>query len=157
LRLIKLALISVFFLFLLWTGISLLIPSRVRISRATNIDAPPQRLLALVNDSSQWRTWHPWFADSNTTASSVRFIYQERSDTQTIVLLQHPGVRDLQQAFRIYRLGGSDSITVQWYSDFHLRWYPWEKFSSLFFEQTYGSMMETGIRNLKERAEGSKN
>jgi hypothetical protein len=157
LRLIKLALISVLFLFLLWTAISLLIPSRVRISRAANMAVPARRVQALVNDSSQWRRWHPWFADSNRAAKAVRFEYQERSDSQTIVLLHHPGVRDLQQAFRIYHLGGSDSITVQWYSDFHLRWYPWEKFSSLFFEQSYGAMMEAGIHNLKAEAERDRN
>ncbi|WP_165871557.1 SRPBCC family protein [Flaviaesturariibacter flavus] len=155
-RIVKLALLSAFFIFLLWTLISLLIPSRVRISRAANISAPKERVQALVNDSSQWRTWHPWLADSNSSARNIRFTFRERSDTLTVALLQHPGVRDLEQAFRYYQLGGANTVTVQWYSDIHLRWYPWEKFSSLFFEQSYGAMMEAGIRNLKQQAEAAK-
>jgi hypothetical protein len=35
--------------------------------------------------------------------------------------------------------------------DFRLSWYPWEKFSSLFYEKTYGTMMETGLLNFKKR------
>jgi hypothetical protein len=37
--------------------------------------------------------------------------------------------------------------------DFRLSWYPWEKFSSLFYEKTYGAMMERGLNDLKKRLE----
>ena len=43
----------------------------------------------------------------------------------------------------------SDSLTVQWYMDFHLRWYPWEKFASLLFEKSHGEKMEQGLSRLK--------
>jgi hypothetical protein len=38
--------------------------------------------------------------------------------------------------------------------DFKLRWYPWEKFKSLFFENIYGAHLERGLGNLKELSEG---
>ncbi|GAB4091260.1 SRPBCC family protein [Flaviaesturariibacter terrae] len=152
-RIIKLGLISAFFLFLLWTLLSLLIPSTVRISKATNIAAPPERIWSLVNDSAQWRRWHPWFGDSSTVLRQVRFQWEERSDSLTRVTLRHPGVRDLHNNFRLYRFERSDSLTLQWYIDFKLRWYPWEKFSSLFFESSYGNMMQEGLVQLKSEAE----
>jgi hypothetical protein len=45
------------------------------------------------------------------------------------------------------------TITVQWYTDFHLRWYPWEKFSSLLLEKTYGPPMEKGLSQLRSALE----
>jgi len=154
-RMLKLALISVVLLFLVWTAIAFLIPSKVRISRATNIAARSENILGLVNDSAQWPRWHPWFSDTAVDLKKVRFQWIERSDSLTRVRLQHPGARDLDNNFRIHRLGG-DSLTLQWYSDFHFRWYPWEKFSSLFLEGTYGSLMEQGIGRLREEAQQEK-
>jgi hypothetical protein len=37
--------------------------------------------------------------------------------------------------------------------DFHLRWYPWEKFGSLLLEKSYGTKMEMGLMSLKKLAE----
>jgi hypothetical protein len=34
--------------------------------------------------------------------------------------------------------------------DFHLKWYPWKKFSSLFFENRYGVLMEQGLSHIKK-------
>ena len=47
----------------------------------------------------------------------------------------------------------TDSTTLQWYMDFHLRWYPWEKMASLLFEQSYGPKMEQGLNNIKNLVE----
>jgi hypothetical protein len=37
--------------------------------------------------------------------------------------------------------------------DFQLGWYPWQKFSSLFYENTYGNMMQDGLARLKSVAD----
>jgi hypothetical protein len=37
--------------------------------------------------------------------------------------------------------------------DFHLRWYPWEKFASLLLEKSYGPRMEQGLATLKRLVE----
>jgi hypothetical protein len=34
--------------------------------------------------------------------------------------------------------------------DFDLKWYPWQKIGSLFYESNYGAMMEQGLHNIKE-------
>ena len=43
----------------------------------------------------------------------------------------------------------ANSVTIQWYMDFHLRWYPWEKFSSFMFERIYHPQLQQGLDNLK--------
>jgi uncharacterized protein YndB with AHSA1/START domain len=35
-------------------------PSAFRFARARRIDAPPQRVFALINDLHQWGRWSPW-------------------------------------------------------------------------------------------------
>jgi hypothetical protein len=43
-----------------------------------------------------------------------------------------------------------NSVTIQWYMDFHLQWYPWEKFSSFLFERVYHPQLQQGLDNLKK-------
>jgi hypothetical protein len=43
--------------------------------------------------------------------------------------------------------------TVQWYFDFHLRWYPWEKLASLLLEKVYGTRMAQSLERLRAVAE----
>jgi hypothetical protein len=61
--------------------------------------------------------------------------------------------RPIISGFKIIRHQQGDSATLQWYMDFELRWYPWEKFRSLFYENIYGLQMEQGLLNLKELSE----
>jgi hypothetical protein len=65
-----------------------------------------------------------------------------------IFQLQQPHKKPVINGWKIYHTA-PDSLTLQWYMDFHLRWYPWEKLGSLFYENTYGVMMEQGLTNLK--------
>ena len=60
-RIFGLLILSVLFLFLVVTAISLLIPSHVRISRATNIHATAAEVWQQVDDMRQWREWNPFF------------------------------------------------------------------------------------------------
>lgn len=54
-----------------------------------------------------------------------------------------------------YRLipHGSQVTTVQWYFDFNLRWYPWEKFSSIIYDQQFGPTMEKSLLQLQSLCE----
>ncbi|WP_345254103.1 SRPBCC family protein [Flaviaesturariibacter amylovorans] len=152
-RLIRFILISIVLLFGLWTLISLMIPSHVVISRATNIAAAPSAIFGRINDSSQWNRWHPWFAQRTEENARVRFLWQQRTDTQSTVVLTYPGARNLHNTWKLHSYPGADSATLQWRIDFHLRWYPWEKFSSLLFESNYGGVMQQGLETLKKDIE----
>ena len=58
-RLLKLAILSFIFLFLLITLISLFIPGSIRISKATNIAADDKVVYTYIDDLPDWRQWHP--------------------------------------------------------------------------------------------------
>ena len=147
-RLIKLALLSVFFLFLIITAFSLLIPSHVRISKAINLYASKDSVFSLVN-KERWPEWHPAYRRDSAKFPEINIISQNVSDSEIVMHLQQGGKRVVVNGWKLYDYVSTDSITLQWYMDFNLRWYPWQKFASLFYENTYGKMMEEGLTNLK--------
>jgi hypothetical protein len=150
-RLIKLALISFLFLFGVITVISLLIPSRIRISKAINLPNQKDSVHALVSNQTRWPEWHPAFTTEQGRAStrSLQFRLQKNTDSLVVWQMIQPGKRPVDNGFQVYTYPASDSLTLQWYMDFRLPWYPWQKFGSLFYEGTYGVMMEQGLANIK--------
>jgi len=151
-RIIKLALISIVFLFLVVTAISLLIPSHVRVSKAINLYAEKDSVFALIADTTRWKQWHPaYIPDENRPKfSSVHIIGKTQSDSEIVMRLQQQGKPEVVNGWKVYHHDLTDSLTLQWYMDFHLKWYPWQKFGSLFYENTYGVMMEKGLENMKQ-------
>ena len=151
-RLIKLAFISFVILFLTVTAISLLIPSHIRISKAINVAPPAGDVLALIKDKNQWQQWHPVFQqkDSSTASKLNSFILKAASDSEVIYELHYKKSRPVVNGWAMHSHASTDSLTLQWYMDFNLPWYPWQKFGSLFYENTYGVMMENGLTNIKK-------
>lgn len=149
-RIIKLGLISFIAIFIIILLISLLFPSQIRISRATNLPNKRDSIFSLLKNE---KAWHPAYFDS---ASALKFEKLQKTSTQQTdstlsYQLQQPGRKIVTNGWQLYGSSSSDSLTLQWYMDFKLSWYPWEKFSSLFYEKTYGTMMEKGLANLKKR------
>jgi hypothetical protein len=154
-RFIKLALLSFIFLFGMITLISLLIPSHIRISKAIDLDSEPGSVLSLVADKNKWPLWHP--ACEQVNDSLRKGCLQETSwkklvqnDSLVVIELQPTGKKPILSGWQVYRHKNSGTLTLQWYMDFRLSWYPWEKFSSLFYEGIYGNMMEKGLNNIKD-------
>lgn len=155
-RLIKLALISFIFLFGMITVFSLFIPSQIRISRAIDIHAHADSILPLVADKNNWPDWHPAYQQANDTAQAqwVKATAWKKlvhSDSLVVIELHPSGKKPIINGWRLYSF--NNSYTLQWYMDFRFSWYPWQKFSSLFYEGTYGKMMEKGLNNLKSQVE----
>lgn len=164
-RALKLAIISFIILFLLMTGISLFIPPHIRVSRALQINSPEQRILDVIDDPASWKYWFPG-ADS-------AMLYQENGRARGVVLnanqnryvslkerksdeiiAEYKGIKQKKvlTGWTTHR-EESGAITVQWYMDFTLRWYPWEKFSSILFEKQYGPGLDEGLARLKRLLE----
>lgn len=150
-RLIKLAFLSLIIFFAIITAMSLLIPSQVRISRAINL-ANADSLLFLIDDQDQWPRWHPAFRVQNAgelQQHKISISPLMKTDSLIVMQWKQAGKAPVLNGWRIHRFNPSDSVTLQWYMDFRLRWYPWQKFSSLFYEKTYGTFMEQGLQNIK--------
>lgn len=157
-RIIKLGFISLVFLFSIITLFSLLIPSHVRISRAIDFTEGGDKVLSLVADKDKWPLWHPAYEPTN---DSLQAQWQQQTnwkkriqnDSLIVVELLSKNKKPIINGWQLYRHANTNTLTLQWYMDFQLSWYPWQKFSSLFFEPTYGTMMEKGLSNLKAKAE----
>jgi hypothetical protein len=134
------------------TAISLLIPSHIRISKAINIHSDEEAIFALIRDTTQWKQWHPAFIQNDSTPEfpAIHIIQKSESDSEIVMHLQQSGKPEVVNGWKIYQYPNVDSLTLQWYMDFHLKWYPWQKFGSMLYEKTYGSMMEKGLGNIRE-------
>ena len=156
-KLIKLAFISVLVIFLIATAFSLLIPSHVRISKAINLRAPGDSVLSLVRSTANWQRWHPAFQGENPARfRPIDIKTTSDSDSEVVMRLQQGGKEPVVNGWKLYSYEGIDSITLQWYMDFQLKWYPWKKFGSLFYENTYGLMMQQGLENIKNELQASR-
>ena len=155
-RLLKLALISAIVLFLLATAITAFIPSRVRISRAINLKARPKAVLDTIANFDTWSQWNPLFMaqdSGRTEAGKISLRESQRTDSSFVTSLAQGSKPSVGAGWQVYTYPSADSLTLQWYMDFKLKWYPWQKFSSLFYESTYGVMMEQGLANFKQYIE----
>jgi hypothetical protein len=147
-RIIKLGLISFIVLFGIVTLISLLFPSHIRLSKATNLPNRRDSIFALLNNDA---SWHPAYTDTSMKAARIQKKLLWQTDSTLVYQLQQGSKKAVTSGYELYGGPSSDSLTLQWYMDFQLSWYPWEKFSSLFYERTYGVMMEQGLLNLKKQ------
>ena len=164
-RVIKLAILSFIFLFLLVTIISLFIPGHIRISKAINIIADDTVVFPHIKNLPEWKQWHPALKaipenefqvlnDSNISIRGTTISIAESKKDELVTEMKTDNGRPIISGFKIIRHQQGDSATLQWYMDFKLRWYPWEKFRSLFYENIYGVQMEQGLLNLTELSEG---
>lgn len=160
---LKLVLIGLIPLFIVIMAMSLLIPSDVHISRAINSHLPAEALLRQVRDLGQWKNWYPGFDslsleplqqdDSRIVAAQVPgaviTITEDTANRVSAVFAGAGNRKSVYSRWQVISYEHTDSVTLQWYMDFHLRWYPWEKLSSLLFEKKYGVQMEAGLARLK--------
>jgi hypothetical protein len=159
-RFVKLAIISSIGLFAVLTGISLLLPSQVRISRAVDITAPKEKLLTRIYYVTTWRQWNK-FIDSIPYSKldndvleneTLAIAITQRSDNLVTAGWQQKNGRYFNSGFVLIPQA-NNQFTLQWYFDFKLRWYPWEKFQSIVYDQQLGPVMETSLKQLKDEVE----
>ncbi len=164
-RYIKLAIISVLVLFFLLTGISLLIPSTIVISRSVNIQRKPAAIMPFVQNLAQWESW---INDHDSTQVSMPARQGHQPPIlmigQTMVQLVSADSTEVKTTWGTNKGRSMDasffvlpredgSSTLQWRFIQQLKWYPWEKFSSVAAEKVLGPYMEHKLQQLKAVAE----
>ncbi|NML21069.1 hypothetical protein HHL16_09305 [Pseudoflavitalea sp. G-6-1-2] len=157
-RIVKLALISAVVIFGVIFLLSLLIPSQVRVSRAINIDAPADSVMAQIRDLRTWKNWNEMmnnaqytnvaYGENDFSSDQVKVELLRASKDSVITDWHQTGGRDIHSGFATMTMSGV--TVVQWYFDFKLRWYPWEKIGSIIFDKQLGPPMEKSLGNLKK-------
>lgn len=164
-RFVKLGVISIIVFSVLVILLSLLFPSHVRISRAVNIRGSRDSILIPIADMRRWKEWNEMTKNSNLTQknytekefrSTELIVSQLSANTDSVVSeWKYKSSNTIQSGFNLVQ-SLTDTTVVQWYFDFHLNWYPWEKFSSIIFDQQLGPSMEKSLSELKNTIEASR-
>lgn len=164
-RIIKLGLISIVFLFLVITGISLLLPSTINISRAIDINAPVDSVYANINDLSKWKNWFANYDSSqNILSKKLSGVGASITMNQTTITITDnkpdkiktqwtSGSKSLNGDFNFFKQDSGQHITLQWHFTQHVKWYPWEKFASIATDKIMSPGMEKSLDNLKKLTE----
>jgi hypothetical protein len=114
-----------------------------------------------ISNAANWKSWYPG-ADSSKffyEAGSIKGLILDEHKKQYIIITGKtqdevtaefvlPN-KKIPTGWLVASGSGANSVTIQWYMDFHLRWYPWEKFSSFMFERVYHPQLQQGLDNLK--------
>lgn len=161
-RYIKLILISAVVFFTMACIVSFFIPSRIRVFRMTSLANDRDTVLNQVRDLSQWKKWYPGFENERLSgeviengrvvravAGDVVLTVNESTDSSVVVAMQ-TGSRPVICGWQINKDERNDSLALQGYMDFELKWYPWEKFSSLMLDKSYGDLISRGLYDLKK-------
>lgn len=167
-RVIKFLFISVIVLFCVLTALSLLFPSRLRVSRAINMASPREKIYAAAGDLQHWEEWNafirntPLAGKAFSTPSSGKGAWLHSDQLSLTIISTAPDSVTLdwrlsngkyfQGGYNILQTSG-DSITVQSWFDFHFRWYPWEKLGILVYDKKFGPLMEQSLAELKRYVE----
>lgn len=169
-RYIKLFFISVIVLFFVLLAVSFLMPSDIRISRAIDIRSSKAKVFATVDDLKTWDRWNQFTANSSLTnkifsnPSNGRNAAIKADQLSVVIIDSKPdSIKTRWEQFNAKHFNGGFNImelrpgiiTVQWYFDFHFKWYPWEKFTSLLYEKQLGPIMEQSLTDLKQYAENN--
>ncbi|MFM7709677.1 MAG: hypothetical protein ACKO5C_02065 [Ferruginibacter sp.] len=175
-RYIKGVLLGVVFLGLLITGISLLMPSSVHSAESVTIYSSRHRIESQLHDLRSWPSWFPFSSDSITSIqfafvqTSGRFQAVEwtqknqmnrielwRSDTSGIYYRWlSPGKSPLVLHFSI--LPVQDQVfSLNWTIHTITKWYPWDRFSGIFFDQQVKPGQKQALEKLKAMLEQQAN
>lgn len=164
-KILKLIIISGIIFFSLACIVSFFIPSQIRVFRMISIANGNDSILNKVRDLSKWKNWYPGFENIElknvqndngsvvkANANGVLLEIQEANDSAVIVSMQRTD-RPIISGWQLNKDFRNDSLALQAYMDFKLKWYPWEKFSSLMLDKSYGDRLMEGLSNLKKDAE----
>lgn len=160
-RILKLGLISFIGLSGVILLLSLLIPAETRVSRAITIAAPSDSVKVQTGDIRNMVNWNRLLQDSVLTGIQVskeKFISDQmqvnlnQKDSVWVMDWERKGQEPVMGAI-VVTPSGPDTTIVQWYFDFKVSWYPWEKFGSIIFDKQLGPPMEVSLDRLRKTCE----
>ncbi len=172
-RLIKFAFLSLLTLFLVLSGISLLLPADLQVARNVAVSRmiPQEKVLAAVSDLKAWEHWNTFVRNSGLTnlrfsspssgvgakLSSDQFNVTETAlDSSSVSLLWDlRGGRQVEGGIQLYKMS-PDSLTIQWGFRLHFKWYPWQRMQAFVYDKKLGPQIEESLEELKRFVENSR-
>ena len=160
----KLIIGSVIVLSLVILFLFALFPSDISVTRVVQIGAPVTDVRKKITDLRQWKSWNEFVnhpsrgkvldsaidqrVDStfiNFAGAEVRLVGVNGDSVNTV---WRRGEDSFDGLFYLNETGGQ--TIVEWTLHFHIKWYPWKKLASMFYDKQLGPVMEKSLLNLKE-------
>ncbi len=144
-----------------------LFPSDVSVTRVVQIGTSKAKLYRKIADLREWN-WNEMVYDA--FPSHYPTVYAgNRIDSNSIVLRNvtvtlvkagEDSVFTRWQHGEKYFMGNfilssptSGQTVLQWTLHFHVKWYPWEKLASMFYDKQLGPLMDKSLGNLQKLLE----
>ncbi|HEY2350275.1 MAG TPA: hypothetical protein VGH64_14760 [Puia sp.] len=162
----KLVVGSIVILSLVLLFLFALFPSVVSVTRMVQIKSPGDKILNKIADLRTWKEWnefvnHPEGEHSpNTKPDSASSDYlrvggNEISlsgvDKNHVNTLWARGNKMFVGQFIVDK--GNGSPILIWSMNFNIKWYPWEKLASMFYDKQLGPIMERSLMQLRDKLE----
>jgi len=166
-RLIKGFLFVLVGLFIVITLFSLLIPSKVVVTKGVAINNNASKVFSELSDLQNWKHWLPVFKTDSVKLNCSpgkglnsfcewesggkinKLIIDSINADKVEIILSRPGENDVRNMIRIFPLADSNRVQVEWRAVTKLKWYPWEKFQGLFIEKMSGESYDEALKSLK--------
>jgi len=160
-RVIKLGLISLLVLMMIATAIGFLFPSTVVVSRAVDIKSFKSPVFELVADLNKWNLWVDGMNNSSVKVYNKKSAMLGNTMVSVIAITDSTVVTSWvndqspkqESTIRLITESTQKVTVVQWQFVQQVKWYPWEKFSSMMNDKIIGTMIEKNLQNLKLLAE----
>jgi hypothetical protein len=165
---IKILLLSVLVLSGIILIFSALIPSKTKVSRTTSVVARRDSIMEQLTNVENWTYWHPQLnsdsarrlvtytpvrSGAKTWLSYNNFKMELAAVTDSTIDIVMTNVEGQTLPSTIQVIAVKDSCIINWYASFKVKWYPWEKFRSIFFDNMYGPSLEKNLVAFKKYME----
>jgi hypothetical protein len=141
-----------------------LFPTDVSVTRRVLIRSSREQVYKKIDDMREWDSWNEFlvaaFDKKIYTLVKTDSIHIHRESVMVEVVRATPdsvltywehGKKSFTGNFVMTEMNGQ--VMLEWTLYFHLRWYPWEKLASMFYERQLGPVMEKSLVNLQKELE----
>jgi hypothetical protein len=151
--------IIILFLFVLF-------PSEISVSRVVQIRSSRQKIQNKIADLREWISWNELYSNGLKSMENIdaplridSLIIQKsffkinflKSVPDTVITLWRQEKRSFEGQYILTENNGQ--TVLNWTLHFHIKWYPWEKLASMFYDKQLGPIMEKSLLNLRNEME----
>lgn len=150
--------------------LSLLLPSKISVTKSIGINAPRADVYKYVNDFHKWPEWFlPMEKDSSVQITykndnssvtlkdtkGVELVFKKipsTADTINVALKSNSSADVFYQFILIPQ--NTENTQVVFNINTYFKWYPWEKIKGLFLDKMTGPMYQKSLYQLEKKVEG---
>jgi hypothetical protein len=171
---IKILFISIVVLSAILIGFAALIPATTKVSRTTSIVAHRDSILQQITNVENWSRWHPQLnndsvrrliqysaqrsgANAWLIAGQTRMEVISMAEGSVSINISNAKGEAIPSVINVIPVRNTDSCIVNWQSQFTSKWYPWERFRSIFIDNMLGPALEANLKSLKAYMEPGRN